>query len=570
MADNISVSIFGTFGNPNGFTQSIAGSITGVKKYDLNPTAIQLFESTKELYAIRKELMGSAPVISLIKYSYASEQGSSRGGTFVGASIIFANGIADFNSSLSVLDNLHKNLISNKANLQDGVIIVKHANEFKIKNVDTTKLFTNVDSISDIDFLQKGKNLVVYTLLKKIQTIIANSLDLLSAYDTIYFTDDVNVANYVQKKGLYELVTESEKIKELSEKINSNEDLKIKKQRAVLEKLYKDIESVNLDKGVFVKNFQEILEKNKEIHEKNAQKIIDDENKVKVYSSSFDNQVMHLKQLSEKLDGKQLKQSERLRIEKEIGETYAAFERERRTFSEPTRLDSFPEPRRIIAETSRHTFSDTWKDDNDAKYKRKENLKGFTSKEVLVIFSVVAILGLAGFATWYFLFSNKSAYQSANSLDYTSAPNEMSSWNDSTAIITLIPEPSGVLSFDDTKKTVEKQFPNEKLPIPIDSVVYRIFKANPSDIGKPYFGKEKEYADLLIQQNPNHFDVDKKMIRTDNLQIPTYNEKKKLTSSSSSLPNTTEIDEGHTSDRIQHPSINEKTTDKPSTLNNLK
>src|SRR5690606_1544062 len=132
----------------------------------------------------------------------------------------------------------------------------------------------------------------------------------------------------------------------LTEKIKAHEDIKILKQRAVLDKLLKDIEGVNADKGVFVKKFQETLERNREIHRKNADKITEAQNQLTQYASSFDSQVIRLKQLSAKLEGTQFKQSERLRIENEIREISVAFDKEKRAFPEPARLDSFSEPGR--------------------------------------------------------------------------------------------------------------------------------------------------------------------------------------------------------------------------------
>ena len=58
----------------------------------------------------------------------------------------------------------------------------------------------------------------------------------------------------------------------------------------------------------------------------------------------------------------------------------------------------------------------------------------------------------------------------------------------------------------------------------IDSVVGRIMKANPTDIGKPYKVNAKEYGDYLIQQNPNNFDADRKLTKSDHLQIAIYKE----------------------------------------------
>lgn len=570
MAKNISLSIFGTFGNPNGFTQTVAGEINNIKKYDLNPTAIQLFESTAEMYALRKEMLGRVPVISFIKYSYASEQGSSRGGTFVGASVINANGTASIASVVSVLNELHKNLISSSDNLKDGVIMVKHSDEFKIRDPNTANLMVDADGISDIDFTEKNKNLVVFTDLKNIHHTFSKGIDLLNEYDNIYFTNDEVVAAYVQKKGLYELIQEVGNIKQFTEKLQEVESQKISRQKEVGDRVLKEIDILTKEKNSFVKNHQENIDKNKEIHRKNAEKIADAERNLGTYRISFDQQATRLKELHNKLISTNLKQSERTFIEKEINDLKASFDREKRSFSEPARLDSFSEPGRTTSGISQKRFSDTWNDYDEDRYNRKGKSNGFSTKELLLIFGFVALLGIGGYTVWYFLFKPESVSVSQEVEDYSNETNETSSWDDSATAIKLIPEPTGVLSIDDTRKTVDKQFPSDKLPMHVDSVVYRIFKANPSHIGEPYLGKEMEYAEYLIQKNPNLFDGNKKMTHTENLQIPSYDEKKKQINSSSSLPAGNEKTENQDAENIKNPNDNQNTISKPSTLNNLK
>ncbi len=570
MAKNISLSIFGTFGNPNGFTQTVAGEINNIKKYDLNPTAIQLFKSTAEMYALRKETVGSIPVISFMKYSYASEQGSSRGGTFVGASVINANGTAGTASVVSVLNEMLKNLISSSDNLKDGVIMVKHSDEFKIRDPNTANLIVDADGISDIDFTEKNKNLVVFTDLKNIHHTFSKGIDLLNEYDTIYFTNDEEVAAYVQKKGLYELIQEVGNIKQFTEKLHASETQKIKKQKEVADRVLKEIDALTKEKNSFVKNHQENIDKNKEIQRKNAEKIADAERNLGTYRISFDQQATRLKELHNKLISRNLKQSERTLIEKEINDLKASFDREKRSFSKPARLDSFSEPVRTTSGISQKRFSDTWNDHDEDRYKRKGKSNGFSPKELLLIFGFVALLGIGGFTVWYFFFNEKNVDQSVQSEYYPTATDDPYNYSDSANNNQLQPVPTGVLSLDDTKKTVDKQFPYEKLPMPVDSVVYRIFKANPSDIGNPYSGKEKDYAENLIMLNPNHFDENKQMIKNDNLQIPIYDEKRKETVSSSALPAATEKTESQDAEKIKNPNDNQKTTQKPSTLNNLK
>lgn len=521
MAENISLSIFGTFGNPNGFTQTIAGQIKGIKKYDLNPTAIQLFDSTQAMYALRKEVVGKEGVVSFVKYSYATEQGSTRGGTFVGASVINANGIADISSVISVLNTLHKNLIRNPNNVKDGIIMVKHSNEFKIEDPSVGNLKISSQAISDIDFSERSKNLVVFTTLGNIQQSLDKALDLLNDYDTIFFTDDEKVAKYVQSKALYELIQEAGEIKQFTQKLQASEAAKVERQKALVDKLLKDINLVKIEKESFQEKQQETISKNKEIHQKNFEKITEAERNLIKYSSSFDQQISRLQQLQQKINGAHLKQADRKQIEKEIAQIQSSFDTEKRAFTEPTRLEPFLESRKSpITQSSRISH---WGDNNDHNRYREKSSKGFSTKEIFFMIGIFILIGLIGAGAWYFLREPAVKFQTTE--NYTGEDVSTASThpeNTDSLRIELSPEPTGFLSPAETEKTIKKQFQANVLPMEIDSVVGRIMKANPTDIGKPYKVKAKEYGDYLIQQNPNNFDADRKLTKTEKLQIPIY------------------------------------------------
>lgn len=519
MAENISLSIFGTFGNPNGFTQTIAGNIKDIKKYDLNPTAIQLFDTTKAMYAIRKEVVDNKGIISFVKYSYSAEQGSTRGGTFVGASIINANGIADISSVVSVLDTLHKNLIRNPKNVKDGIIIVKHSNEFKVDDIPVNHLKISSEAISEIDFSERSKNLVVFTSLGNIQQSLNKAVSLLSEYDTIYFTDDEDVAKYVQKKGLYELIQEVVGAKQFSQKLQDVETAKVLRQKALIEKLLRDINTAKTDKESLQKMHFDNITKNREIHRKNAEKIAEAERNLVKYASSFDQQIVRLQKLHQELNGAYLKQGHRKQLEKEIVQIHSSFDAEKRAFAEPSSLDDFSEVRRpTVLQSNRSGHRE---EDHEYYDYRKKSSKAFSFKEILIMAGIVLLIGLLGAGTWHFLGSTAS-YQTDTSSEEPVNLTTHNLDNSDSLKIDLTPLPSGELSFEETEKTIRKQFPLNQLPMDIDSVVARIMKANPTDIGKPYRGKEKEYADYLIHQNPNNFNTDRKLTQTENLQIPVY------------------------------------------------
>ena len=117
MTQNIYLIAFGTFGNPYGFRQSFIkfgneNVAKSIKTFDLNTNAIKLFQNTI-MYSIRKEIANGLSSIAYSKYTFAKEQNSDRGGTFIGASIFFTNEIARENLTINKLNEFH-NILVNK------------------------------------------------------------------------------------------------------------------------------------------------------------------------------------------------------------------------------------------------------------------------------------------------------------------------------------------------------------------------------------------------------------------------------------------------------------------------
>jgi hypothetical protein len=63
-----------------------------LKSFDLNTNAITIYPQAN-LYSIRKEVANGAKALSYTQYSFAREQHSDRGGTFIGSSITFSTPI---------------------------------------------------------------------------------------------------------------------------------------------------------------------------------------------------------------------------------------------------------------------------------------------------------------------------------------------------------------------------------------------------------------------------------------------------------------------------------------------
>src|SRR5690606_10478009 len=102
----------------------------------------------------------------------------------------------------------HSNL-KNK-NVQNDVITVTHSNDFLVsKPKDFDKINARLREIGNPDFARTtNRQLVVYceTNPNQLQFIFKKAVDLLNVYDTIYFTENSAVAEFVHEKRIFQLV----------------------------------------------------------------------------------------------------------------------------------------------------------------------------------------------------------------------------------------------------------------------------------------------------------------------------------------------------------------------------
>lgn len=301
MTQNIYLLAFGTFGNPYGFRQTFFKSenqnvAKAIKTFDLNTNAIKLFENTT-IYAIRKETPNGLNSIAYSKYSFAKEQNSDRGGTFIGASILFTNEIADDNLTINKLNEFHKILVDK--NIRDKTIIVNHSDNLSVDlPQDFDKLSYNLKSFSEpVNFHLSNANLVVYSRLdsNKLQQNFKKSLELLNSFDTIFFTDSEDIANFTHSKGLYKTIDEEgfdTEIQVLRQQRNKHLQLLLNDYENEL----KELEQNKIDTTKILKDN---ISQNTILHQENGRKIEETkkqiqslENKCKEFSKKI-NEAIH-------------------------------------------------------------------------------------------------------------------------------------------------------------------------------------------------------------------------------------------------------------------------------------
>lgn len=279
MKDKIDIGTIGTFGLPNGCTQSgfYNGKLkTHNKPIDLNPNAIKIFPNTI-LFVLKREIISNEPSMIFGKYSFAKERNSNRGGTFVGSLISFYNCFANPNQIYSLLNEFHTDLIENENNILNSILQVKHSSELQvILPKDFEKLNENLNLLNGTEFfsnnVSQNQNFVVYseeTTEDKIVKFFQNCIDFFPHSETLYFTQSREIAEFVNEKRLlkiqsfndFEKEIENIKIKKVEEqkrleeqrreeqrKIEEQkrrEEQKREEQRRIDEQIRKDLEERN-------------------------------------------------------------------------------------------------------------------------------------------------------------------------------------------------------------------------------------------------------------------------------------------------------------------------------------
>lgn len=278
MSNTINLIAFGTFGNPNGFKQSFFSGntdwATNVKTFDLKTDAIKLFPDST-VYSIRKENLGGHTAISYTVYTYAKEQHSDRGGTFIGSSLLFTGKIADENLTLRLLTEFHEDLV--RKNVKSNIIMVDHSDHFNVSQPkDFDKANFQLKDIEPLNFIGTAdKNLVVYTEtnVNRLQQLFRQSIDLLQVYDAIYFTSDEKIAEFVNRKAIFKFIQNVGDVKQLEEELVHLEEERKRKIATYILDLETEKQKLEVNRKSVIEAYKVQIEQNEKLHQENGQRI---------------------------------------------------------------------------------------------------------------------------------------------------------------------------------------------------------------------------------------------------------------------------------------------------------
>ncbi|MCX8523355.1 hypothetical protein OF897_05425 [Chryseobacterium formosus] len=510
---NINVFGYATFGTPNGFTQScIHGNQSlekVLKKFDLKSDAIQLLSPNDRIYSIRKESVQNNAVVSYSVYTFAKEKNSNRSGTFIGTSLVFTNEILPENLILSSLHEIHINLKNNNVSGDNFVLNISHSKDFNLQNIfskDFEKLEHQTNKVSFLDWDNSGYSLVIKTDkldVNSIQNLFKKSIQILPKYETIYFIDSKEIAEFVSQKKLFRLIDnngldrEIEKLQE--ERVQKTAD-------AILS--FKNKRQKHEEEGR--KEFDSLkkkIEQNEQKHSENSKTIEEADRNLKALNNLYQVFLRKSDELITKLSS-----------EKELGDINYSFNQLEREFikeknklNSTNEISSFSNNRTV---PSRPTSRFIHEDEEEPKERKLDVFK--------IISVVLNVLLIGGAIVFYTMFYEKPQEQipiniPENKEDITLETTILDSVSDK-----LNPMPNAIAENQENIAEMLKKFDSTSK---INYVVEVIFEKNKS-IKDIYQNQKGNYTKALFEKNTNAFKINNSdtilMNKNLLLQIPTY------------------------------------------------
>lgn len=496
---SVNLIAFGTFGSPNGFTQTFfAGNPVSVKTFDIRGSILIYPDS--RLYSIRKEYRDGSFMISYAVYTYAKEPTSAREGSFIGSAILFVDEIAEENITIRCLNEFHGNLISK--NVDHETLSVNHSDHFSVnKLTDFDKVKFNLKKIDTLDSADMtNRQLMVYceTNPAALQAMFTKSLDLLNVYDTIYFTSSQDIIKFIHQKNIFQFV-QKEGFENEIQKLAEDRKRKIQETIADFEK-----EKIRLEdaKKQAYEDFKSKIEKNKEQHAANGEKIA-----VSEKSLTRINDIYHT--FSQKLD--ELLNRLKTADSSALNSIRQAYRENKNIFTENIRdlkipdlgLVSDPRPA-SKPEPFRQSRSQFYHYEHERKENKDRPDPFKIATVVLSILLLAAISGL-GWLYWEQYEKEKKIVDAQNYNQNISEKDTVAAIPEKDSVAILRPEPNAEVDLEIINEMNQKLTVHTNMNI--DSVTGFVFKANPKSIEMPYRNQRSQYSKILFEKNKTSFKI---------------------------------------------------------------
>jgi hypothetical protein len=531
----INLIAFGTFGNPNGFKQTFFIGNQNLSKsintFDLNTNAIKVFANST-IYSIRKEIAHGANLISYSIYSFAKEQNSERSGTFIGSSILYSNKIADENLTINILNEFQENLVDK--NVRNDVISVNHSDLLTvIKPKDIDKVEFNLKDVTSINFSKtSNKNLVVYsnTSPGKLSVLFSKALELLNLYDTIYFTQSHEVAEFVGLKGIFKLAQLNDFENEI---VSLHEERKRKTENSISE-FEREIIKLEDDKNKMLVDFNSQIEQNENIHRENERKILQSRSDLDIIRKIYSDFEQKIRELANQMRSGKKYEDVKLLYEENKKIFITSLEQIRRPnfIHNVNKIKAKTEIRSTGQQYQANSNNDRISNDNRRK-KTDHHHRDHHNDEPIFDYYKLATFVLSA----ALIFSIVAFFIFERGTDYTITENESNIVNNETKQETKLEnvkedkssdlidtksenheEVAKLSKVDDLKPASNSELNGVdfiaiskrlKHNMPLDNIVQIVYNANPTDVKKTYIGQEKVYGNLLVALNRDCFEEKK-------------------------------------------------------------
>jgi hypothetical protein len=533
MASNINLIAFGTFGNPNGFKQTFfVGQkelFKSVKSFDLNTNAIKLFANTK-IYSIRKETTNGFNALAYSVYSYAKEQNSDRSGTFIGSSILFTNTISEEHITISQLNEFHNHLINK--NVKNDTLLVNHSDRLSVaKPKDFDKMDFHLREIENLKFTQNSDRILVVfcnTSDAHLIDFYKKAIDLLNVYDTIYFTESREIAEFVNQKGIFKLIQNVGDKKDFDKEIDDLIEERKRKREQSISDFEREVQRINDDKDRTIQEFKTQIEQSERTHFENERKLKEskeDINKIGQFYDVFLNKtnglISQLRHNNNNNNNGKLEEVKQIHNNNKILFNNGVGELKRPNY---TTTIAKPKPKGNLH--TEHTRQDN---DNRSSHRTRSNEESEKIGYRINIYKVATlVLAFLLIITWvYFLFFKSNSENATKIIQnqeqqVNSLPQEQEQIPiEKTKLKDLKPISNSILNDNDYRIVAINLKPNMKL----DDVVKVIFNKNPTEISSIYSGQEAIYSKHLLERNMQCFEEKEGIyyFTKDTLkQIPSY------------------------------------------------
>ena len=519
--EKIYVYAFATFGHPSDFQQACILPVKNklphkIKLFELTH-AIKVFPKSK-LHSIRFEKINGVIYISYSIYNYTKELLSDRDGTFIGSSILFSNGTPDESLAIENLVQFH-NILTSK-NVKDDRLLINHLKDFTLpKSIfeEFNKKHFNVTQLdSRLKLSNSNSSLVVWSNDNNLGLNYKKAIQLFEKYDTIYFTESKEIAEFARSRGIYKTIDETGFETEIN---NLIEERKRQREQSISE-FEREVERINDDKKRAIQEFKTQLEQFRNIHQSNAKKIADAEGDISKINQFYEQFIRETNKLivNFKNNNAQLEEVKNIH-----NDNKRSFNSNLPNLKSTNYITTLEKPKL----KGNLNIEQQWQNNElRSGHRRREDVEDKVYK--IDIYKVATlVLAFLLIITWvcFLFFKSNSADETEviqNQEQVDTVPQEQEQKPDEiTKIEDLKPKSNSTLNENDYKIVAKNLKRNMKL----DDVVKVIFSKNPTEISSFYSGQEEIYSKHLLELNRQCFEekegifyFEKDTIR----QIPSY------------------------------------------------